>query len=109
MNGAHSKIYRRPIDIKRDDSLSLLKTLHFYNSKSLYNFLSYWSNLFRNDKAIEIVNANFDFYSFLDFDEDINLFCLQGKSFDYIRNYIYLKRNQFINLVNGLRQKDLTE
>ena len=109
INGAPGKIYRRQIDIKRHDSLSLLKTLLFYNSISLYNFLSYCSKLFRYDKAIEIVNANFNFYSFLDFDEEINLFYLKGKSFDYIKNYIYLKRNQFINFFNSLRQKDLTE
>ena len=30
MNGARSKIYRRLIDIKIDDSFSLLKTLFFY-------------------------------------------------------------------------------
>ena len=49
-NGRLSKSFRRPIDIKRDDILFNLKTLFFYQSISLNNYISYASRLFSYDQ-----------------------------------------------------------
>jgi len=93
---------------KRDEILSNLKTLLFYNSINLENFLLYSSKLFRYDKSIQL-NEHFDVYSFLDYDVPIDLYYIQNKVIDFIKIYMSLNRSQFINLVKYLRNKNLAE
>ena len=91
-NGEASKVYRRLIDKKRDEVLPCLKSLIFYNSIGLENFLLYSSKLLRFDKAIQL-NEKFDIYSFLDCALPIDLYYIQNNSVYYIKNYICLNRS----------------
>ena len=49
-----------------------------------------------------------DIDSYLDEELPIDLNYLQGKSFDYIRNYVHLNRSQFIDLVKYFRRLNVT-
>ena len=51
LKGAKCKAYRRPMDIKRDELISILKTLLHYNAIRLNNYLIY-SSKFRLDKSL---------------------------------------------------------
>ena len=108
VKGVRSKVYRRPIDVKRDENLSILKSLVFYNSISLNNYLLYCSKLFRYDESHQQICLS-DIYNFLDIEHPIDLYYIQMTSFAYIKNYIYLNRPQFIDMVILLRNQCLTE
>ena len=108
VKGERSKAYRRPIYVKGDEILSILKSLLFFNSISLNNYLLYCSKFFRYDKSHQKTVLS-DVYQFLTIELPIELYYLQLKSFNYIKNYIYLNRPQFIDLVKLLRNKSLTE
>ena len=107
-NGCLSKSFRRALDIKRDDILFNLKTLLFYNSISLKDYLAYASRLFSYDQNVELSDLETqepveDIYSYLDKEMPIDLGFLQNKSFEYIKNYVSLNKSQFIDLTKFFR------
>ena len=111
IHGVYTKSYRRPEDIKRDEVLFNLKTLLFYNSISLSSYLSFTGRLFGYDKNVTYEYPSFEFPdidSYLDEELPIDLNYLQGQSFDYIRNYVHLNRDQFIDLVKYFRRLNVT-
>ena len=106
-NGLSSKVYRRPIDIKRDEVLFNLKILFFYKSISLEIYLSYIGKLFHYDKTVEFSESDVDIYGFLDIVHPVDLRSIQVDSFEYIKNYIYYNRVQLIELTKLFRNQDL--
>ena len=103
-HGVLNKAYRRPEDVKRDEVLFNLKTLFFYNSISLDHYLSYTGRLFSYDKNVTYQYPEYEFPdidSYLDHEHPIDLICMQDKSFEYIKNYVNLNKNQFIDLVKN--------
>ena len=106
-NGAPSKTYRRPKDIKKDEAILYLKTLLHYNSISLENYLIYIAKLFSYDKSVRLNNQTIDFFSFVNFNHPIDLRVLQDKPYEYIKNYMQLNKHQFIDLVKFFRNQKL--
>ena len=101
VHGVLSKSYRRPEDEKRDEVLFNLKTLFFYNSISLHHYLAYISRLFNYDKNVTYEYPEFEFQdidSYLDIETPIDLNLIQNKSFEYIKNYVNLNKDQFISI-----------
>ena len=108
INGRLSKSFRRPEDVRRDGILFNLKTLLFYNSVSLHNYLYYASRLFSYHQKVELSNLETenirdDIYSNLDHEIPIDLSSLQGKSYENIKNCLALNKSQFIELVRYFR------
>ena len=62
--------------------------------------------MFGYDKNVTYEYPDID--SYLDEELPIDLNYLQGKSFDYIRNYVHLNRSQFIDLVKYFRRLNVT-
>ena len=107
IHGVLNKAYRRPEDVKRDEVLFNLKTLFFYQSISLGNYLSYTGRLFGYDKNVTYQYPEYEFPdidSYLDLEHPIDLIFIQDKSFEYIKNYVHLNKNQFIDLVKSFRE-----